>query len=42
MEKAERERQEAVEMAEKLARWEEWVSVCSCTCVCGEGDRRAI
>lgn len=27
MEKAERERQEATEMAEKMARWEEWVSV---------------
>lgn len=42
MEKAERERQEAVEMAEKLARWEEWVSECACARVCGEGGSEAI
>lgn len=39
-EEAEREHQEAVEMAEKIARWEEWVSgVCVSLCVCGAGVR---
>lgn len=28
MEEAEREHKEAMEMAEKMARWEEWVSEC--------------
>ena len=30
MEEAERQHKEAAETAEKIARWEEWVSVCAC------------
>lgn len=30
LEEAEREHKEAVETAEKVARWEEWVRVCTC------------